>query len=115
MSEPVFELVGLAETEDSPVLLGLWSAAAPDPISFSVAETEPPVPVWRVNIPDDDDLAEQWLTEGENRLAAAKTKLANVTPRLDHLIAMSPALGATSFDTTVAALPQAEQNLLIDS
>lgn len=112
MAEPVFELVGLAETEDSPVLLGLWSA--PAPISFSVEETEPPMPVWRVNIPDDDDLAEQWLTEGEKRLDAAKTKLANVTPRLDHLIAMSPSLGATSFDTTVAALPQAEQNLLLE-
>ena len=68
MSEPVFELVGLAETEDSPVLLGLWSAAAPEPVSFSVEETGPPVPVWRFNIPDDDDQAEQWLTEGEKRL-----------------------------------------------
>jgi hypothetical protein len=114
MSEPVFELVGLAETEDSPVLLGLWSAAAPEPVSFSVEETGPPVPVWRFNIPDDDDQAEQWLTEGEKRLVAAKTKLANVTPRLDRLIAMSPSLGATSFDTTVATLPQAEQNLLLE-
>ena len=112
MSEPVFELVGLAETEDSPVLLGLWSAAAPEPVSFSVEETGPPVPVWRFNIPDDDDQAEQWLTEGEKRLAAAKTKLANVTPRLDHLIAMSPAIGATSFSTETLALPNAEQMLL---
>lgn len=112
MSDPVFELVGLTEDEDSPVLLGLWSAAASPPVSFEAGETAPEIPVWRVNIPDDEQLAEQWFDQGEERLRQARAKLAQVAPRLDHLAQLNVDVGATSFTLDTIPLPPAEQHLL---
>lgn len=118
MAMSVFELVGLTEDENSPALLGLWSAAAPEPVSFSAEATGPAIPVWRVNIPDDPQAAEQWLVQGERRLDEAQKKLSTVNARLDMLAAREQMVGATSFSTeAIAALPPlaaAEQNLLAD-
>ncbi len=114
MSEPIFEVVGLPYEEDNPALLCVWSAAASSPVSFAAEESGPEKTIWRMNIPDDEALAEQWLTKGEQQLDQAQKKLANITPRLNRLAEMAPVIGATSFDTMTAALPSAEQALLME-
>jgi len=114
MNTPVFELVGVTDDETSPALLGLWSAAAPEPVSFSTDTTAPPMPVWRVNIPDDEDEAERMLAEGERQLAAAQRKLNSVTARLDSLAQYKATAEAVSFSTEAppVTLNPADQFLL---
>jgi hypothetical protein len=81
-------------------LVGPWEAAPPAPLSFDVG-SEPPapdVPVWRVNLPEDETEAELALSQAEAQLLASESSLDQVPARLEALTSAAPRGGGVSFD-----------------
>jgi hypothetical protein len=116
--QPVFELFDQTLAGTAPDVFGLWATApllSAEAIAFDTSTgmtsgIPPEVPVWRVNLPADLNLAAAHLTEGEARLETSQKTIQEAPYRLDAFVRSQSA--GLSFDVSLEgrefAKPEAE-------
>lgn len=89
MPQSPFEFVDAADQDGD--WLGLWTPAAPEPVSFGLglAEAAPPVDamVWRVNLPANPREAAEQLEAGEARLRETEAALNHAPEQIESFVA----------------------------
>jgi hypothetical protein len=87
-------------------LVGPWQPGPAAPLSFGVGSELPPdIPVWRINLPEDEAEAEAALSGAEAQLAATEAELEQVPGRLDQLShAFISQSGGISFDVSSSSV-----------
>lgn len=120
---PIFEFFDNTLAGTSPDVFGLWATA---PLSSSAAiafdastgatsRVPHEVPVWRVNLPTDLNLAAAYLIEGETRLETSRKAIQEAPHRLDVFVS-SQSVGP-SFDISLEgrefAKPETELSALL--
>lgn len=119
--QPVFELFDKTLAGIAPTVFGLWATAPLSPaeaIAFdtsadTTSRVPPEVPVWRVNLPADMNLAATRLTGGEARLDASREAMKKAPDRLGTFVKAQSAGMAFDISSGGRELAKPEAELLV--
>jgi hypothetical protein len=94
-------------------LTGPWQPAPAPALSFDAgAEPPPGIPVWRINLPEDEAEAEHALAGAEAQVALTEAELEKVPARLEQLSMALAETPQTTLPSFAAGLPGPEASML---